>query len=279
MKVCAATCLLMVCLILQACSSPIERMTERATQAQLGVIEVMGDPFRHLVFERRDAAEDTQPLLVFIEGDGIPWRYEGLQRNPDPRPKHALAFELFLATPQPGWYITRPCYDAHLDAAECTPLIWTDQRYSPTVVASMAAALHRHAAANGVRQLILIGYSGGGTLAVLLANQLSEAVGVISLAANLDVQAWATDHHFSPLSGSLNPASDTSDLSVPHLVLHGAMDSNVTPASLVEFQRSHPSSHMQFIDGYDHVCCWERDWRALLPQALAELSLLQHNAK
>jgi pimeloyl-ACP methyl ester carboxylesterase len=129
-----------------------------------------------------------------------------------------------------------------------------------------------------VRQLILIGYSGGGTLAVLLANQLPEAVGVITLAANLDIQAWATDHHFSPLNGSLNPASDTANLTVPHLALHGAMDSNVAPASLTEFQRTHPSSQMQFIDGYDHVCCWEKDWSELLQQSLAELSTLQNGA-
>lgn len=253
-------------------------MTDRARQAQINAIKVMGEPFSHLVFEHRGMADDARPLLVFIEGDGMPWRYQGLQRNPDPRPRHALAFELFLTTPQPAWYITRPCYDAHLDAFECTPLTWTDQRYSPMVVASMATALHRRAAANGVRQMILIGYSGGGTLAVLLANRLSEAVGVISVAANLDVRAWAAEHRFSPLNGSLNPASDT-DLSVPHLALHGSMDSNVTPASLLEFQRTHPLSHMQFIDGYDHVCCWERDWSALLPRALAELSLVQRKAE
>ena len=56
------------------------------------------------------------------------------------------------------------------------------------------------------RSVVLIGYSGGGVLAVLIAPQVPGSA-VVTIAANLDVEAWARWHQYTPLSGSLNPAT------------------------------------------------------------------------
>ncbi len=51
----------------------------------------------------------------------------------------------------------------------CGPLLWTHRRYSPEVVASMVAALRSFLSMHPFRRVVLIGYSGGGTIAWLMA--------------------------------------------------------------------------------------------------------------
>jgi pimeloyl-ACP methyl ester carboxylesterase len=265
-------------LCLQGCSSAWVRLNNTAQQAGVTRHVVAGEGFTHTIFVKAaahaiEASVDVVPV-VFIEGDGLPWRNHGWQPNPDPRPLHALAFNLFLTTPNIAWYITRPCYDDSLATPACDSKVWTDARYSNENINSMAAALQRFAAQQQTSRLVLVGYSGGGALAVLLAARMPEVIGVVSIAANLDQQAWAQAHHYSPLIGSLNPATDTGDLRMPHVALHGQRDDNVPASTLTAFATSHPTTRWQYIDSYDHVCCWERDWPWLWPQTLH--SLLAH---
>lgn len=262
-----SVCLL---LVLQGCSSGWARLNHSAQRAGVMSHEVSGIGFTHTVFVKAATGATGQSTtvslpVVFIEGDGMPWRSHGWQPNPDPRPDHALAFNLFLQTPD-AWYITRPCYDASLTSPACSTMVWTDARYSPANVASMVAALRRFAAEQQVQKFWLVGYSGGGVLAVLIAAQMHEVAGVVTIAANLDQAAWVEAHQYSPLEGSLNPATDTPDLAVPHVAMHGRRDDNVPVQTLVRFIDSHPSSQWRYLEQYDHVCCWERDWPKLWPE-------------
>ena len=52
----------------------------------------------------------------------------------------------------------------------------------------------------------MIGYSGGGTLAQLVAEKFTQTRAVVTLAGNLDLAAWVQLHDYTPLGGSLNPA-------------------------------------------------------------------------
>jgi hypothetical protein len=263
----ASMCLL---LVLQGCSTGWVRLNHSAQQAGVARYVITTADFTHTVFVKADSAT-TDAIPVFIEGDGMPWRNLGWQPNPDPRPEHALAFNLFLKTTGAAWYITRPCYDDSLATSACNVNVWTDARYSAANVTSMATALRRFAAQQQVQKLVLLGYSGGGELAVLLAAQMPEVVGVVTLAANLDQAAWTQAHHYSPLVGSLNAATDTLDLSMPHAALHGRRDDNVPLSTLSGFIATHPSTRWRYFDEYDHVCCWERDWPMLWPEVLQML--------
>ncbi len=265
--------LLLLCL-LQGCASPWQKLLTRADAAGVSYREVSGSasgaPFTHAVFIK--PGTDTHAVTIFIEGDGLPWRKAGTERNDDPRPRHALAFNVFLKTPGTAWYITRPCYGPVMDTA-CTPLVWTDARYSQQNVLSMAAALNSLLAGTPqITQVRLVGYSGGGTLAVLLAPHVQSVHDVVTVAANLDTQAWTLARHFSPLSGSLNPATDLAAPSVPHLALHGLRDEVVPMTTLSGFIQHHPDTRWLRVAQYDHVCCWERDWPQLWQQINALLA-------
>jgi pimeloyl-ACP methyl ester carboxylesterase len=72
----------------------------------------------------------------------------------------------------------------------------------------MAAASRRLLADRGADRVVWLGYSGGGVLAMLLAARVPETIGVVTIAANLDVQAWAAQQGGSPLIGSLDPARE-----------------------------------------------------------------------
>jgi len=191
----------------------------------------------------------------------------------DPTPAHPLAFDLMLNTSQPAWYLTRPCYNGTRDAA-CDARIWTAERYSKAVVESMASALNSYAAMQpATTKLILVGYSGGGTLATLLAGRVSNVVGVISIAANLDTQTWTDALHYEPLLGSLNPATETVELATPHVTLVGDQDKQVPFATLTRFLQAHPQTKVLHYASYDHVCCWENNWPQLLKEAEQQLQL------
>ncbi|NIQ12880.1 MAG: alpha/beta hydrolase, partial [Candidatus Dadabacteria bacterium] len=49
-----------------------------------------------------------------------------------------------------------------------------------------------------------VGYSGGGTVAALIATRRNDVSSLTTIAANLDHAEWTRLHHISPLTGSLN---------------------------------------------------------------------------
>ena len=253
-----AICIL-AALLLTACVTPVR---------------LAGSPYTHLMYHH-PAQRPGEPLtLVYIEGDGKPWVAGGTQTASDPTPIHTLAFNLFKHTTQSAWYVTRPCYN-RVNDPHCKPLVWTDARYSEAVVASMTAAINSFAATQPTQRIVLIGYSGGGALATLLVARIPNLVGVITIAANLDTQAWTNMHGYEALTGSLNPA-DLPALDVPHVALVGDQDMNVPFVTIAHYLQQQPHTIVQHYHTYDHVCCWEKNWPALLEAALAQLQLSTH---
>lgn len=211
-------------------------------------------------------------LHVYLEGDGRPWLRD--RPAPDPTGRHLLALELLQRDPAPALYLGRPCY--HLDAmpANCTSNLWTSGRYSETVVASMAGALTAQLRAHpSIREVVLIGYSGGGDIAVLLAPRLtgSARVSVITVAANLDTTAWSTHHRVLPLEGSLNPAEQAAS-GLPELHFQGLRDTVVPVATNAAYFQRHPQATSVIVEAFDHRCCWAEQWPQLLRRALSGAS-------
>jgi pimeloyl-ACP methyl ester carboxylesterase len=176
-----------------------------------------------------------------------------------------LALELAASTPHAVLYLGRPCYFEPRVEAHCTPDLWTSGRYSAEVVESLVAAVRRFAIADGNPPLILIGYSGGGTLAVLMAPRLPTVRAVITIAANLDVDAWARWHRYLPLSASINPAAEpplTDAIRQWHLI--GGKDDNVPEAVNRRYFNTLRRDQLWRYPDFDHVCCWTEHWPSIL---------------
>lgn len=216
------------------------------------------------MFWHRPEVPDTARIHVYIDGDGSPWLGAG-RVAADPSARDPLILELLHRDDTTALLLGRPCYYQSAPAAGCEPWLWTMGRYSETVVASLETAARQVLARYPRADVTVIGYSGGGTLAVLLAPRLPRVSRVVTLAANLDTAAWTAAHDFSPLAGSLNPA-DLPPLpaSIRQRHLFGAQDRDVPRALAARFLDRQPAVEVTVLPDFDHRCCWAQAWPALL---------------
>lgn len=227
---------------------------------------VAGAGFVHTVLTRRGAGS-AMPLHIYIEGDGTPWQ---LGRVParDPTPRNALALRLAALDDHDVIYVGRPCYFGHAADPGCDVSQWTSGRYGNGIVESMAAVIRRLLGDGPQRPIILIGYSGGGSLATLIADRLDGVLAVLSIAANLDTDAWTRQHGYLPLSGSLNPANlKNTARQTLHVQVIGSDDTVVPEAVTLSYQEKHPELVVWPYPDSDHACCWEQRW----PEIVARL--------
>jgi pimeloyl-ACP methyl ester carboxylesterase len=224
--------------------------------------------FRHRIYRRQaGAGAGGGALHVYIEGDGMPF-LEPATVALDPTPRDPLMLRLMALDPAPSVYLGRPCYFGLSHDQGCNPAYWTVRRFAPEVVASLAAALRSEVDLSQARSIELYAHSGGGTLAVLLANRVPAVTRVVTIGANLDTTAWCSLHHYTPLLGSLNPAREPgppSRVRLLHLV--GSDDTN-TPPELVQSaaSRTGASDAVRVIQGFTHNCCWQEIWSRVLQE-------------
>ena len=250
---------LILLLVLTACASPSERLAARAVVLGMRADVIAGSGFQHVVF--RHTGRSSRTLHVYIDGDGTPW-FAG-RPAADPTPRKLLVLALMALDPDPSIYLGRPCYNGLAETPPCSGAMWTRERYSEAVVSSMAAAMQQVLRDGGFERVIWFGYSGGGTLAVLLAPRFAETVGVVTVAANLDIDAWADLHGYPRLAASLNPAAQTP---LPERILQrhyaGGQD-RVVPRDIVA-RGPIDARTLILIPSYDHTCCWRTIWPAVL---------------
>jgi hypothetical protein len=109
-------------------------------------------------------------------------------------------------------------------------------------------------------------------LATLLAARLPDSIGVLSIAANLDIAAWTGLHGYLPLHESLDPASQPPLRGKAHVLLTGGRDAQVPLASVAGYLNRHPETVVIAYPRHDHRCCWVEDWESILPAALRQMA-------
>jgi len=254
--------LLAAAVLCAGCAPPAVRFAARAGELGLARRELAGQPYAHVVYA--PASRGPVPLLhVYLDGDGTPWRRG--RPEPDPTPREPLVLELMARDPGAARYLGRPCYHGLGARPPCVPRDWNEGRYAPAVVASLAAAVRALAAEAGASRVALLGHSGGGTLAMLVAPRVPEVVAVVTVAANLDVEAWAVAQAIPPLSGSLDPAR-LGPLPTGIVQRHyaGGRDRVVPPALLARAPIA-PGS-LRVVAEFDHACCWRERWAEILAE-------------
>lgn len=217
-------------------------------------------------------AVPAETLTVYIEGDGLAWITNDTP-SADPTPRDPIGLKLALAHPgDAAVYLARPCqYVDGNDSASCGPTYWTAKRFAPEVVAATSAALDALKSRYGARQIQLVGYSGGGAIAALVAAQRADVNLLVTVAGNLDTRAWTNHFRVTPLYGSLNPADFSGQLAkVKQMHWVGAVDQAVPPLVSMSYASRFSVKDrpiVQILNGYDHVCCWVQNWAQLWPVA------------
>lgn len=205
-------------------------------------------------------------LTVYIEGDGLAWVSRS-QPSSDPTPMNPLALKLALAdSRQQSAYLARPCQFVRND--RCERRYWTSARFAPEVIDAMDDAVSQLKAQFHAQKLKLVGYSGGGAVAALVAARRHDVVQLVTVAGNLDHEAWTNLQHISPLTESLNAADFWQRLvDIPQMHFVGANDRTVPYAVAASYQARFPRGHrpeIKVVDGADHHCCWVKQWPDLI---------------
>lgn len=210
-------------------------------------------------------------VTVFIEGDGRPYAASGGKVAADPTQRSAPALRWFSAHPGASIYLIRPCYRERPMQAGCVPADWTLARYGHDVVDAMATWLNHWLKQNGnVHQVTLVGHSGGGVLAALLASRVTRVSRVVAVATPLDHSRWTAWHGYTPLAQSLNPA-DTKERGarqVPIELILGDRDENVPAKMFSSVEESRADIRIHVTDS-DHDCCFDALVKRLLADPVA----------
>lgn len=196
---------------------------------------IQTDDFVLASFEPRQLVSKND-LTIYIEGDGRAWQSrDNISSNPTP--SDPVGFKLALnAEKSNRVYLARPCqYTPIHDQKKCTPKLWTQHRFSYDVIKAMNEAISIIALDYQPTSLTLIGYSGGGVIATLLANSRDDVGQLITIAAPLDHDAWTNYHQVSPLEDSINPAELSKVKCIPQTHYFGTNDEIVPLITAIKY--------------------------------------------
>ncbi len=154
--------------------------------------------------------QESKQLNVYIEGDGLAW-ISRTQPSNNPTPTDDVT--RLLAVNDKGsssvLYLARPCqYVRGQDKEDeklCEQKYWTSHRLAPEVIDSLNSAISQAKEKVGAEKVAIVGYSGGGGAAALVASERDDVIFLGSVAGLLDHERWTQSHNISPLTGSLNP--------------------------------------------------------------------------
>lgn len=261
-----------ICGLLAACATPADRTAAAsriAADAGFSAVSFTTRTFRIAGFTR--ISDPDTPPIVYIEGDGFAW----ISRNRpsgDPTPIRALGLRLAVLDPSPNVvYLARPCQFVRSDPA-CDVAYWTTRRYAEEVVASMGEALDQAIAGLPGHGIHLVGYSGGGAIAALLAERRADVMSLRTVAGNLDVSAVNRHNRVSATPDSLNPIDNALRLSaLPQIHWVGEDDKVVPPVVAQRFvgaQGSPRCARIIRLPTATHEDRWEQAWRTHVATAM-----------
>lgn len=205
---------------------------------------------------------------IYIEGDGHAWISKSVLSK-DPSPHSSTAMQLAAADPNPNVvYLARPCQYSPQDLKTvCKPKFWSQARYSPAVIKSLNNAINQIKLQSKSRRINLIGYSGGGTLAVLIASKRKDIASIRTIAGNLDLRTMDKIHNTTPLAESIDPMNvATSVKHIPQIHFCGAKDKVVPAIVALNFMHAAQLSPKTVVIVKDasHDKNWAKHWPELL---------------
>ncbi len=269
------TSLALLALLTQSCVSHSPEATAVAIteRAMLHKAELKGGEFILRVYYRFDSP--GAPLRIYLEGDGRAWLTKTrVSRNPSPKNPVGL----YLAAQEHKgnvMYIARPCqYVSFKKNPNCEYPYWTSKRFASEVVDSVSAVIDIGKKKSGAEKLEIIGFSGGGAVALLLAARRSDVSGIRTVAGNLDHRVWTQHHKVDPLRGSLNAADVAEEVAnIPQVHYVGSQDGNMGRYVAESFRAKAGRDNcikIQTVPSTNHSKGWEQAWPDLITVAIPD---------
>lgn len=249
---------------------PRVRANKLVEEHHYSQIEFKTVPFTLKGFYSRK--ESKIPLRVYIEGDGRAYRSR-YEISKDPTPDHFLLLKLALNDPYPNvLYLARPCQFVDLkNEKSCYQYFWTFGRYAPEVVSSLDQAINEFMQKNSFSRLELIGYSGGGALAVLLAKERKDVVNIRTIGGNLNHHLMEEYHETAPLEGSLDAINFVSEVENIPQIHYVGVDDNIVPYKMGQSYLAAAVKKncikLKLVEDADHHSGWSDRWNEFLKES------------
>ena len=202
-----------------------------------------------------------KPFVFYIEGDGA--AFDGKYRvSRNPTPRRQMFINLAAMDDRPNVvYVARPCQYTPMELnPRCTMQYWTNKRMSNDVVESLNDVVN---SINNSHKFSLIGYSGGGGIAILIATRNYMVKDIITIAGNLDHVAFTTLHNVKPMIGSLSPIDYAQQVkNIPQLHISGGKDDIIPPFIADKFVQKASSRcvKQKIYEDISHRHGWKRIW-------------------
>lgn len=208
------------------------------------------------------------PLTVYVEGDGRAWSGKN-RRSADPTPLHPVALRLAASDPSENVvYVARPGQYVRGAAGNADPAYWSGRRFSEEVVASLGEAIDWWKSAARSPQIDLVGYSGGGALAVLAADRRTDIRTLRTVAGNLDPAEVNRRHRVTALEAGPDPMEAAKRLAaVPQRHFVGGRDSVVMPGIAERYRAAAGETtcvQITRVEEASHGAGWIERWTDLL---------------
>ncbi len=268
------TVLISLSLLLAGCISANLHRSAQKIASESGLISEKfdTDPFPIIGWHR--LTPPVHSLRVYIEGDGFAWKSRTTPSD-NPTPRNPTGLMLAAADKQTNvFYLARPCqFIGPPLPANCQVNVWTQDRFSPAVIDAMNEALSQMVLRYPGVKLDLVGYSGGGNIAALLAERRDDVRSLRTVAGNLDVAYVNAVHHVTPMPAAESAIDRAPALrTLPQIHYSGEADTTVPPAVARRFQHAVGGRCVQteVISGMEHGSDWAAVWPRLLAQGLPD---------
>lgn len=258
--------------LLAGCASTDPRTGANEIAARSGMLRenLQTEPFLLATWSR--IVPPVNSLRVYIEGDGFAWKSR-TQASDDPTPRNPTGLMLAAADVNENvLYLARPCqFIGPPLPPSCSVSRWTNERFSPAVIDAMDNALSQVVTRYPGVKLELVGYSGGGNIAALLAARRTDVRSLRTVAGNLDVAYVNALHHVTAMPDAVSAIDSASALhTLPQIHFSGDADKTVPPTVARRFQRAVGGhcTQVDVVSGMAHGSDWAAIWPQLLAKAL-----------
>ena len=268
------TIILTIALLSSGCVSklsPKVRQQTADTVAQAGNLvqqKIATDDFLLTTYQRFDATSDNKQMVVYIEGDGMAWISRD-QLSSNPTPVQPIALKLAsIDTNANVLYVARPCqYLWPQKMNRCSSKYWSNKRGSEEVISSINQAISIVKQKQNISSIRLIGYSGGGGIAALIADRRADVSEFVSVSGNLNYKLFTQTHNLSPMNGSIDPITVANQIdSIPQIHYVGADDKIIPKQIALSF-----SDKVKVINNVSHDN-WPDKWAQILRTINHDLS-------
>jgi hypothetical protein len=226
--------------------------------------------FTLMTYQRFKKHSDS--ISIYIEGDGRAWETKH-RLSDDPTPSNPVALRL-AAVDSSGniAYIARPGQFTASGFPECDSKYWSGFRFAPEVINSFNRAIDILKEKSGSKHVELVGYSGGGAIAVLVTSERSDITALRTIAGNLDPKALCIYHRVRQLDGSISPLDVAQKVAhIPQRHFVGSNDQIVPPfiaRSFINKMGDKNDERITIVYGPTHHSGWSERWPELLKEPI-----------